>query len=619
MSGNGTEASTDDSDCEAEIYVQVLGTLIFFLVWPFIVLDMKWLPLGRPAAALCGGVFMVVFHILTQNEVYEIEGRMGNLQAIFLLVGMMLLSYYFDREGLLHMISAKIFGSAGKETPFRNILWKVCLLAGVLAAFITNDATCLVVTPLVLTEFMKQGRSRRELLPLAIGIASSANIGSSATVFGNPQNAFIASATGVALIDFFIALLPTALFGMAISLGLLHLIYFKIIFPTVPLPGVLGTIARILPSGEADPEEEAPPDDLQLHTLPEPGTIADERASVARSLDQSQDPFQSSGIAKERDIMRSTEKLPTSGSMDVVQSRSRYSLRSRTRTPRPGSVPPSTSNPNLQAPGTAQQIPEIHVEGNGVFKDGEKEKAVKEIVDEEPEIFPEDEEVVHLKPLKDRTIREKIFVGWLIGIFTLLVILLAIPSPPSTADFNLGLVPLSCAFLTMLADAILNKKYSYDAMLKIDWTVVLMFMGLFVWLGGFQNTCIPAIIVDNLAPYMNLNEFGGVIFFAVFVLIGSNIFSNVPLVILFVDRIDELCGDNPCKGPLPGLLLAWLATVAGNLTLIGSIANLIVAEKSRSIANFQLTFLRHLTFGPISTIAVAFGALPLVYFLGKLA
>ena len=73
--------------------------------------------------------------------------------------------------------------------------------------------------------------------------------------------------------------------------------------------------------------------------------------------------------------------------------------------------------------------------------------------------------------------------------------------------------------------------------------------------------------------------------------IGSNIFSNVPLVILIVNRINELCGDNPCNGPLPALLLGWVSTIAGNYTLIGSIANLIVAEKARSVANYQITFL----------------------------
>ena len=146
-----------------------------------------------------------------------------------------------------------------------------------------------------------------------------------------------------------------------------------------------------------------------------------------------------------------------------------------------------------------------------------------------------------------------------------------------------------------------------------------MFMGLFTWLGGFANTCIPEILVDSLAPYMNLRTVGGVLLFTVLVAVGSNIFSNVPLTILIVDRIDELCGESSCNGPLPGLLLAWVATIAGNFTLIGSITNLIVAEKARSVAGYNLTFLRYIRFGIVSTLVVMFGCLPIVYFLGTVA
>lgn len=230
----------------------------------------------------------------------------------------------------------------------------------------------------------------------------------------------------------------------------------------------------------------------------------------------------------------------------------------------------------------------------------------------------EDEELVKLVSLRDRSLREKLFAAWL-GIVTLLVVvLLAIPPPPTVpTEFNLGLVPMGAAITTMFMDTILNRKYAYDTMLKIDWTVILMFMGLFVWLGGFQNTCFPTIAFEKLADFMNIEEFGGTLLFTVFVIIGSNVFSNVPLVILITHRIQGLCGDHVCKGPLGGLLLAWVSTVAGNFTLIGSVANLIVSEKARSSINFRLTFWNYLIFGMVSTTIVLFGMLPIVYFLSR--
>lgn len=202
------------------------------------------------------------------------------------------------------------------------------------------------------------------------------------------------------------------------------------------------------------------------------------------------------------------------------------------------------------------------------------------------------------------------------------MILLAIPPPPAVrAEFNLGLVPLGAAILTMLLDTILNKTYAHDVIQKIDWSVILLFMGLFVWLEGFINTCYVTVVFDKLSPYMNLYKIEGVLLFTVFVIVGSNLFSNVPLTILIVSRIDELqCGEDYCEGPLAALLLAWISTVAGNFTLIGSIANLIVAEKAqRSDAKYDLTFWNYLKFGAISTFIILFGCLPIVYFIGRVA
>ena len=590
---------------QTEVWVQVIGAILFFIVWPFIVLDMKWFPLGRPAAALVGATLMVIFNIVGQLEVYEIEGGMGNLQALFLLIGMMLLSYYFDREGLLRFVGGWVFGKS-KDVKFRYVLWKACVMSAILAAFITNDATCLVLSPLFISSFLKQGRPKRELLPLCLGIATSANIGSASTIFGNPQNAFIASAAkDVSLIDFFIALLPAAIVGMCISVSLLYLIFIREIF---------------FQHGDDNDDEEAQKTDNLEMTPYGGGTLAAERESIALSYDQSQDPYHSSRIAAEREMMYSNEHLSTSGSMNrLPKSRSRNSMRQ------------SASNPNMQVP-SSRSVPEIKVEGddnieNGLKKHAEIRKsdpANKEVVATKtaPAVIEDEEEedVVVTKPFRERTWRELCFLVWLLVASISMVILLTIPPPPTVpVIFNLGLVPLGTGIMTMLVDTIFNRKYAFDAMQRIDWTVILMFMGLFTWLGGFQNTCIPEILVDNLAPHMNLLRIEGVLLFTVIVALGSNIFSNVPLVILIVDRISTLCGDSPCEGPLPALLLGWVSTVAGNYTLIGSIANLIVAEKARSVANYQVTFLRYIRFGFASTICVMFGCLPIVYFLGSVA
>ncbi len=570
--GGGGERDQKCQEEGAELYVQIMGTIIFVVVWPFIVLDMKWFPLGRPAAALVGAALMIVFTVVGQYETYDIQGELGNMQTIFLLVGMMMLSYYYDREGLLRLVALAIFG--GKTMPFKSILWKVCLLSAVLSALITNDAAVLVLTPLLLIEFQKHKRSKRELLPLCLGIATAANIGSAATVFGNPQNAFIAAYAGVNLLQFFAALLPAALIGTVVDIALLYLFFWRTVFE------------------KYDKTEDEDTESVEGGNYTVPGTLAEERESIALSYDQSQDPYLSSRIARERESMYEKDNKSSS-----CQRRSRQNSAS----PYPRS----------------RNVPDIRVEGdNAPLVENGDSKGYGQSSSPEVDIG-DDDEVVRVKSIKERNWRERVFMVWLVFITFTVVVLLAIPPPPTVSiQFNLGLVPVGASVFTMLVDTIIMKTYAYDAMLKIDWTVILMFMGLFVWLGGFQNTCYPEIIFDGLADYMNLYRFEGVLLFTVFVIVGSNIFSNVPLTILIVDRIKVLCGEEECDGPLGGLLLAWISTIAGNFTLIGSVANLIVAEKARGTIGYRLSFWNYLKFGSISTTIILFGMLPIVYFVG---
>ena len=269
---------------ESTIYRKVLGTIIFVVVWPFIVLDIKKFPLGRPAAALLGATLMVLFVVVPQTQVYIILGEKGNLQTLFLLVGMMLLSYYYDREGMLNYISLYIFG---KNKAFKHVLWKVCVLSAVLSAIITNDATCVVLTPLFLAEHVKQDRSKKEIPPLLIGIATSANIGSASTFFGNPQNAFIAanSQGEVSLLVFFITTLPAAAIGLVISVIILYLCYFRTVWPRTKRLDI--------------PQLDEPPRRIGINGATAPTSITEEIVHPGL-LSARRNYHQSSGVAEQR-------------------------------------------------------------------------------------------------------------------------------------------------------------------------------------------------------------------------------------------------------------------------------------------------------------------------------
>jgi Na+/H+ antiporter NhaD/arsenite permease-like protein len=92
----------------------------------------------------------------------------------------------------------------------------------VLSAFLVNDAICLVMTPLVLDVV---SRVKRNPIPYLLAIAMSSNIGSVATITGNPQNIIIGSLSGISYTAFTMALAPVAAFGLLATLVLIAVVY----------------------------------------------------------------------------------------------------------------------------------------------------------------------------------------------------------------------------------------------------------------------------------------------------------------------------------------------------------------------------------------------------------
>jgi Na+/H+ antiporter NhaD/arsenite permease-like protein len=130
----------------------------------------------------------------------------------------------------------------------------------------------------------------------------------------------------------------------------------------------------------------------------------------------------------------------------------------------------------------------------------------------------------------------------------------------------------------------------------IDWTMLAMFTGLFVVVAGLETTGFQAEVL-SLVGVQRLTHpaiLTGV------VAILSNLVSNVPAVLLFRPLYPMLGGSR-----LTALLIASASTYAGNLTVMGSIANLIVIEQAR-MRKVSITFVDYLRVGlPIGLITLA--------------
>ena len=192
---------------------EVVATLIFAITYVLISgRQLKILPLNRPAAALLGAVLMVATGVMTPERAY----RAVNYDTLVLLLGMMLISAYLYLAHFFEWAADVILRFS--RTPQRLLLY-LTLTSGILSALLVNDTICLMLTPLVIAVIR---RGKLPLLPYLIALATSANIGSVATLVGNPQNMIIGHFSRIPFAQFSRSLVPAAIIGLAIGFAILR-------------------------------------------------------------------------------------------------------------------------------------------------------------------------------------------------------------------------------------------------------------------------------------------------------------------------------------------------------------------------------------------------------------
>ena len=184
----------------------------------YLVLAIGRLPglrLDRTGAAIVGASLMLAFNVLSVEEAYAAI----NYDTIILLFGMMIVVANLRLSGFFALVSAWVVEHA--HAPL-VLLSSIVLVAGVFSAFFVNDTMCLVLTPLVL-EITR--RLERRPVPYLLAVAMASNIGSVATITGNPQNMMIGSFSRIPYRAFTAALAPVAAAGLAITVAVIALIY----------------------------------------------------------------------------------------------------------------------------------------------------------------------------------------------------------------------------------------------------------------------------------------------------------------------------------------------------------------------------------------------------------
>ena len=180
----------------------------------YLVLAIGGLPgfrIDRTGAAIIGASLMVGFNVLTFEEAIQAVDH----STLVLLFGMMIVVANLRLSGFFRVVAARAIEHAHRP---KTLLAAIVAVAGVFSAFFVNDTMCLVLTPLVLEVATTLGRNP---VPYLLAVAMAANVGSVATITGNPQNMMIGALSGIPYRAFAAALTPVALTGLVMTFAVI--------------------------------------------------------------------------------------------------------------------------------------------------------------------------------------------------------------------------------------------------------------------------------------------------------------------------------------------------------------------------------------------------------------
>ncbi|GMY07257.1 silicon efflux transporter LSI2-like [Fagus crenata] len=457
----------------------VLGSIAFAIFWVLAVFPtVSFLPIGRTAGSLLGAMLMVVFGVVSPDQAYAAI----DLPILGLLFGTMVVSIYLERADMFKYLGMML---SWKSKGAKDLLCRICLISAISSALFTNDTSCVV-----LTEFVLKTARQHNLPPhpFLLALASSANIGSSATPIGNPQNLVIAIQSKISFGNFLIGILPAMLIGVFVNVVILICMYWKLL------------------SIQKDEEDVA----VEVYSQEEMNA---HRFSPATLSHTSQD------LNSRLELMA------------------------------------------VQSP--------LHMSGN----------------------------LGHVEALRNRAI-SRMLIALLMGL-------------------NMSWTAITAA----LALVVLDFKDARPSLEKVSYSLLIFFCGMFITVDGFNRTGIPSALWDLMAPYSRIDHVSGIVILAIVILVMSNLASNVPLlnnigvVLLLGARVAaSAAAISAADEKKAWLILAWVSTIAGNLSLLGSAANLIVCEQARRDPQFgyTLSFWTHLKFGVPSTLIVTAIGLALI-------
>lgn len=173
------------------------------------------LVIDRVGVALLGAIAMVALKVVTPPQaVASID-----VSTILLLYALMVVSAQLRLGGFYTRVALKMIPLLSRPRVFLlNVMW----VSAVLSAVLANDIVCFAFTPVLAVSLME---AKLNPLPFLIGLAVSSNIGSAATIIGNPQNMLIGQVGGLDFARFFFWCGPPTMLALLAAYLILLAIY----------------------------------------------------------------------------------------------------------------------------------------------------------------------------------------------------------------------------------------------------------------------------------------------------------------------------------------------------------------------------------------------------------
>lgn len=167
--------------------------------------EIPGLALDRTGVALLGALFLLGTEQVTPAGAW----KSIDVPTIGLLFGLMVVSAQFRLGGFYAEVTRRV---VAVDVAPRTLLALVVGVSGLLSAVLANDIVCLAVTPLLVEGCARKGLNPK---PFLLGLACAANVGSAATLIGNPQNMLIGQKLGLSFAGYLLDGGVPAVLGLA--------------------------------------------------------------------------------------------------------------------------------------------------------------------------------------------------------------------------------------------------------------------------------------------------------------------------------------------------------------------------------------------------------------------